>query len=72
MYPVKKRPKLGYTVYKCFHCKRTEKRWERSPWFTNHLEKEEKRREEEEEEEEDDDEEDDEDDDGNHDVGEGG
>jgi len=31
MYPIKKRPKIGYVVYKCFHCKRTERRWTK-PW----------------------------------------
>jgi len=33
MYPVRRRPSLGYIVYRCFHCKRTEKRYtDGNPW----------------------------------------
>ena len=33
MYPTKKRPKQGHVTYKCFHCKRTEKRYTNgNPW----------------------------------------
>jgi len=33
MYPIKKRPKQGFTTYKCFHCKRKEKRYTKNnPW----------------------------------------
>jgi len=42
MYPTKKRPKQGHVTYKCFHCKRTEKKYtDGNPWNQQPLKEEE-------------------------------